>query len=75
MILLFIYFYRHGLKLIRKSLAEIQEEAILEGPDKKLIVDGHEISVAYFRAGYTPNDYPSDVEVRQNNNYIYISLI
>ncbi|KAG4084574.1 glutathione synthase [Neocallimastix lanati (nom. inval.)] len=55
-------FEKHGLKLIRKSLAEIQEEAILEGPDKKLIVDGHEISVAYFRAGYTPNDYPSDVE-------------
>jgi len=55
-------FEKHGVKLIRKSLAEIQQEATLEGPDKKLIIDGQEISVAYYRAGYTPNDYPSDIE-------------
>jgi len=55
-------FEKHGVKLIRKSLAEIEKEATLEGPDKKLMINGQEISVAYYRAGYTPNDYPSDVE-------------
>jgi len=53
---------KHGIKLIRKTLSEIEKEGILDGPDKKLIIDGQEISVAYFRAGYTPNDYPSDNE-------------
>lgn len=55
-------FEKHGVKLIRKTLAEIQQEATLEGPDKKLMINGQEISVAYYRAGYTPNDYPSDIE-------------
>jgi len=55
-------FEKHGIKLIRKSLTEIQQEATLEGPERKLIINGQEISVAYFRAGYTPNDYPSDTE-------------
>ena len=27
-----------------------------------LMVDGREISVVYFRAGYTPDDYPTDAE-------------
>ena len=63
-------FIRHGIKLIRKTLSEIEKEGILDGPDKKLIIDGQEISVAYFRAGYTPNDYPSDNEV--NNIKIFI---
>ena len=31
-------------------------------PRQALVVDGHEISVVYFRAGYTPRDYPSQAE-------------
>ena len=26
------------------------------------MLDGHEISVVYFRAGYTPDDYPTNDE-------------
>ena len=64
----------HGIKLLRHSLAEIEAIAELRD-DFALIVDGHQvclspvfplfimqIAVAYFRSGYTPRDYPSEVE-------------
>jgi len=32
----------------------------LSGPERRLLLpDGAEASVVYFRAGYTPNDYPT----------------
>jgi glutathione synthetase len=31
-------------------------------PDGTLVVDGKKVAVVYFRAGYTPNDYPSEAE-------------
>ncbi|KAJ3032877.1 hypothetical protein HDV00_007011 [Rhizophlyctis rosea] len=55
-------FQNHGVKLIRKSLAEIQAEGKLEGPERRLFVDGYEVAVTYFRAGYAPTDYPSENE-------------
>ncbi|KAM6577684.1 hypothetical protein CsatB_029521 [Cannabis sativa] len=48
---------------IRKTLAEIDAEGELQA-DGSLMVDGQAISVIYFRAGYTPTDYPSESEWR-----------
>ncbi|KAL9320307.1 hypothetical protein ACSQ67_012146 [Phaseolus vulgaris] len=51
----------HNITSIRKTLAEVDEEGEIL-PDGTLCVDGREISVIYFRAGYTPVDYPSESE-------------
>ncbi|XP_065064236.1 glutathione synthetase-like [Rhopilema esculentum] len=42
--------------IIFKSLGEIFKEGKLT-EDHRLIIGDHEVAVAYFRAGYTPNDY------------------
>jgi glutathione synthase len=55
-------FERYGIKLFRKSLLELETQAILDEATGVLTIDGHEVAVAYFRAGYTPNDYPSEKE-------------
>ncbi|KAK5583577.1 hypothetical protein RB653_005174 [Dictyostelium firmibasis] len=50
----------HGIKLIRRTMKEINERGKLdEENSSRLVVDGLEISVAYYRSGYTPNDYTS----------------
>ncbi|KAM6596847.1 hypothetical protein CsatA_007371 [Cannabis sativa] len=54
---------RHNITSIRKTLAEIDAEGELQA-DGSLMVDGQAISVIYFRAGYTPTDYPSESEWR-----------
>ncbi|KAK4802457.1 hypothetical protein SAY86_000660 [Trapa natans] len=54
---------KHNVKAIRKTLAEVDAQGELK-PDGRLLVGGQEISVIYFRAGYTPNDYPSESEWR-----------
>ncbi|CAI5936629.1 unnamed protein product [Closterium sp. NIES-64] len=52
---------RHGIRVLRKSLKEVQQQgAITDSGD--LTVDGHHISVVYYRAGYGPGDYPTDLE-------------
>ena len=58
------------IRVIRRSLTDLKEQnicrhtAINSGSYEKraLIVDDHEISVVYYRAGYTPRDYPSQAE-------------
>ncbi|KAK4797122.1 hypothetical protein SAY86_029448 [Trapa natans] len=60
---LFHLYDTHNVKSIRKTLAEVDAQGELK-PDGRLFVDGQEISVVYFRAGYTPNDYPSESEWR-----------
>ena len=45
------------------SLAEVRRRATLDGPNRVLRLDGgagFEVAVVYFRAGYTPSDYPSN---------------
>jgi glutathione synthase len=54
---------KHGVASIRKTLAEIDAQGHVL-PNGTLVVDGHSIAVVYFRAGYTPNDYPSEMEWR-----------
>jgi hypothetical protein len=49
----------HGVKTIRKTLAQVEAEGQVL-PDGTLVVDGQTVSVVYFRAGYSPNDYPSE---------------
>ena len=51
----------HRVKTIRKTLSEISDQGSLSS-DGGLTVDGSLISVVYYRAGYTPNDYPSEKE-------------
>ncbi|SAL99036.1 hypothetical protein [Absidia glauca] len=53
---------KHGVRLVRRSLAQVMSNGTLDPVTKALIVDGHEIAVTYFRAGYGPEDYPSEKE-------------
>ena len=55
----------HKIRTVRVSLAEVRRRATLDGPNRVLRLDGgsgFEVAVVYFRAGYTPNDYPSEGE-------------
>ncbi|OIV95121.1 hypothetical protein TanjilG_21511 [Lupinus angustifolius] len=61
--LILILYNTHGITTIRKTLAEVDQEGELL-PDGTLLVDGQRIAVIYFRAGYTPADYPSESEWR-----------
>jgi len=49
------------LQVIRKTLTQISNEAKLSDT-KDLIVQGKKIAVVYFRAGYSPDHYHSEVE-------------
>jgi len=54
---------RHGVRTAFRSLSHLDQSAKLEGPRRRLLLDGtQEVSVAYFRAGYVPDDYPSNKE-------------
>jgi glutathione synthase len=60
---------RHGVRTLRRTLAELAASATLEqavgadgAPRPRLVVGGVEVSVAYLRAGYGPNDYPTERE-------------
>ncbi|CAI7801155.1 unnamed protein product [Closterium sp. NIES-53] len=52
---------RHGIRVLRRSLKEVQQQGATTGTGE-LTVDGHRISVVYYRAGYGPGDYPTDLE-------------
>ncbi|XP_059648559.1 glutathione synthetase, chloroplastic [Cornus florida] len=54
---------KHNITTIRKTLAEIDSQGELL-PDGTLLVGGQAVTVIYFRAGYAPNDYPSESEWR-----------
>ena len=48
--------------LRRATLAEVQREGVLDSETKALRLGRDEVSLAYFRAGYTPHDYPGEAE-------------
>jgi len=52
----------HAVPLVRMPLKQVLASGVLDGPQRRLRVDGVEVSVVYFRAGYTPNDFPSEAE-------------
>ena len=47
--------------VIRKTLTEIANEGKMD-ENKRLIVDGQEVAVIYFRCGYHPDQYPTEKE-------------
>uniref|UniRef100_A0A7S2RJR4 Glutathione synthetase n=1 Tax=Rhizochromulina marina TaxID=1034831 RepID=A0A7S2RJR4_9STRA len=54
---------KHGVRVRRVSLAQIEASAKIDASSGALALEsGEEVSVVYFRAGYTPDDYPSDKE-------------
>jgi hypothetical protein len=52
-------FQSYGIKLIRKSLSQVIAEGKL-GSNNKLFIGKQVVSVVYYRAGYSPDDYPSE---------------
>ena len=52
---------RHGVRVLRRGLAQVAAEAEL-GPSGVLTLSGCPVAVAYFRAGYSPDDYPTPEE-------------
>jgi len=54
---------RHKIRTLRRSLAEVASGAELVA-DGELTVSGTRIAVVYFRAGYSPDDYPTGAEWR-----------
>lgn len=54
---------RHKVRMVRKTLKEIRDEAVLDGADGTLrLASGQEVAVSYLRAGYSPMDYKTDAE-------------
>lgn len=52
---------KYGVKLVRKTLKELAD--CLQNDAKELMLGGGlTAGVVYFRAGYTPDDYPTDTE-------------
>jgi glutathione synthase len=50
---------RHSIRVIRRTFDELALDASVDQTTSVLRVSSIEISTVYFRAGYTPNDYPS----------------
>jgi len=50
----------HRVRTIRRSLAEVAAQG--EMKDGALWIGGKRVAVSYLRAGYTPDDYPTEVE-------------
>lgn len=55
---------KHGIHVLRHSLNYVEQRvaSIDASSDYVLTLDGYEVAVAYYRAGYTPTDYPSEDE-------------
>lgn len=52
----------HRIPIIRKSLKDVFEQAQQDDETGQLTLDAHTVAVVYFRAGYMPTDFPSDIE-------------
>eukprot|EP01091_Cochliopodium_minus_P002614 TRINITY_DN1245_c0_g1_i3.p1 TRINITY_DN1245_c0_g1~~TRINITY_DN1245_c0_g1_i3.p1 ORF type:complete len:529 (-),score=133.51 TRINITY_DN1245_c0_g1_i3:59-1450(-) len=53
---------KYGIRVLRRTLSQIHQNSKLVGDKNELVVDGYTVAVCYFRAGYTPNDYPTETE-------------
>lgn len=53
--------HQGGIPIVRASLTDVAERALCNDLGA-LFYDAIEVSVVYFRAGYTPDDYPGDAE-------------
>lgn len=52
----------HNIRTIRRTFTQLSTCASLHPTTNALIVDGEEISVVYYRAGYTPDDFFGEEE-------------
>ncbi|KAJ2568089.1 Glutathione synthetase [Coemansia sp. RSA 1813] len=52
---------RHQIKVVRLSFAEVHDKCAINSSGR-LLIDGKEIAVAYYRSGYAPTDFPSEKE-------------
>lgn len=52
---------QHKVPVIRRSLSQIAATGSMDASGR-LRVDGMEVSVVYFRAGYAPEDYPTEAD-------------
>ncbi len=50
-------FFHHGIRSMRLTLAQVHHQCRLK--KQRLYIGQREIALVYFRAGYSPNDYPS----------------
>ena len=49
---------KHNIATVRKTLVEIHKDGKLR--QGHLVVDGKTVALTYFRAGYTPDDFPEE---------------
>jgi len=49
-------------KLIRRSLSDVATRGTLHPDTKHITIDGYPVSVFYLRAGYSPEDHPTENE-------------
>jgi glutathione synthase len=54
--------YKNSIKLKRVTLAEVYAQGRINESTGELYFNGNPVSLVYFRAGYTPDDYPTDKE-------------
>ncbi|MCP4702874.1 MAG: glutathione synthase [Gammaproteobacteria bacterium] len=54
--------HEHHIRVVRVTLSQVAEYGRLKHGRLRLIHSGDEVAVVYFRAGYTPGDYPSQRE-------------
>jgi glutathione synthase len=52
----------HEVPVVRKSLGELRREASMDASGRLRLAGGQEVSVVYFRAGYSPDDYLGEAE-------------
>ena len=53
--------HEYGVRVVRRSLAELSTCATLNSSGT-MFVDGSPVAVAYFRAGFCPTEYPTELE-------------
>lgn len=61
-LLVFELLEKFGITCIRTTLKEIHRNSVIESSSGILEYFDHKVSVVYFRAGYSPDDYPSEEE-------------
>jgi glutathione synthase len=58
----FLLHTRHQISLLRYTLAQLATGSSYNDHDELVLSRGAIASVVYYRAGYTPHDYPTDLE-------------
>ncbi|KZS15426.1 Glutathione synthetase [Daphnia magna] len=48
-----------NVRVVRRSLTQLGRGGAVLDAERKLIIDGQEVAVVYFRCGYAPDQYPS----------------